>query len=318
MRILAVDDDPFIRELFPVMFEAAHLTDLAIAEDGKHALAMISAAEEPFDCLLLDVDMPHMNGLELCAKIRALPDYSEKPILMLTARTDTLAIDSAFIAGANDYISKPFNLKEVFNRIKVAERLGKLEKTILQVDATETATDAPRGVHQFELSDKLRLLKVDRLITSFSFGNYLTQLARGDLSNCQVFGVALDNGETLFDHSTSAEFLTILTDLADAVAETITCPHLIMSYEGNGMFICITRDPKLPAWDVIEAKVQDIVNDCANALDVVTADAPVTVSVGTPIAPNANRTQRVKKTVERAIGRTMTRAASKKPRRMHG
>jgi len=317
MKVLAVDDDPFIRELFPVMFKTAEMIDLSIAEGGKDALAMMSAADQPFDCFLLDVDMPEMDGIELCKRIRALPGYSEKPILMLTARTDVVAIESAFVAGANDYISKPFNIKEIFNRIKVAERLLKLEKTVKQVNALDAVEDTPRGVHDFDVADKLRLLHVERLIMSFSMGNYLTQLERGDLNNCQVFGVALDASETLYNNSSSREFLTILTDLADGICETVTCTHLMMSYEGNGKFVCITRDPDLPEWDVLEAKLQTIMDDCAHALPV-NEEIPVTVSVGTPIAPNANRTQRVKKTVERAIGRAQMRVNSKHAHSMTG
>lgn len=317
MKILAVDDDPFIRELFPVMFEAVDSIELSIAEGGKQALAMLGTAEETFDCLLLDIDMPEMDGIELCKRIRALPGYAEKPILMLTARTDIVAIESAFVAGANDYISKPFNLKEIFNRIKVAERLLKLEKTVKRVDALADIDETPRGEHDFEVGDKLRLLHVERLIMSFSMGNYLTQLERGDLDNCQVFCVALDNCETLFNHSSSREFLTVLTDLANAIVETVTCPHLMISYEGKGIFACITRNPDLPEWDVIETNLQKIMDDCAYTLPV-TEEVPVTVSVGTPIAPNANRTQRVKKTIERAIGRVQMRGNTKSSRSLTG
>lgn len=311
MKILAVDDDPFIRELFPSIFEQVELTNVQTVASGADALAALATAQVPFDCMLLDVDMPEMDGIELCRKIRALPDYRDKPILMLTARTDSSSIENAFAAGANDYISKPFNLKDIYNRIRVAERLLETSKKVRRVDPLAIAPGDTRDIHAFDLSEKLHLEHVERLILSFSLGNYLTQLDRDDLVNCQVFCVALDRAKLIFEKTSAQEFATILTDVADAIGEAITCPHLLMSYEGDGAFLCITRDPDLPDWSEIELTLQRIIDDSAHGFKV-TESAAITLSVGTPIAPNANRTQRVKKTFERAIGRAQTRRANKR------
>ncbi len=310
MKILAVDDDPFILELFPSIFEQVDLTDVHTAASGADALAAIKAAETPFDCMMLDVAMPQMDGIELCRNIRTLPGYSDKPILMLTAKTDSSSIENAFAAGANDYISKPFNLKDIYTRIRVAERLLEASKSVKRVNPLDIPPDDAHGIHPFDLPEKLLLENVDRLIPSFSLGNYLTQLDRSDLTNCQVFCVALDGAQDIYDTSTAQEFTTILTDIADSIGDAINCPHLLMSYEGNGAFLCITRDPALPNWDKIEAALQENIDDCSNWFGVNDTMA-ITLSVGTPIAPNANRTQRVKKTFERALGRAQTRCASK-------
>ncbi|HAR82868.1 MULTISPECIES: response regulator [Sulfitobacter] len=310
MKILAVDDDPFILELLPAMFEQADLNDLHTAPSGPAALDMIKAQKVPFDCMLLDVDMPEMDGIELCRRIRTVPGYEDKPILMLTAKTDSISIEKAFAAGANDYIAKPFNLKDIYNRIRVAERLLVSSKTIKRIDASVLSKEGTQVAEDITLADKVFLANVGRLILSFSLGNYITQLDRSELDNYQVFGVSIDGAERIFEETSQQGFLHILTSVAETLTDLITCPHLLMSYEGNGAFLCITRDPNLPEWDRMEAGLQAKL-DALNLLSDDLKQDSISLSVGTPIAPNANRTQRVKKTFERALSRAEMRYASK-------
>ena len=310
MKILAVDDDPFILELLPAMFEQADLNDLHTAPSGPAALDKIKAQKVPFDCLLLDVDMPEMDGIELCRRIRTVPGYEDKPILMLTAKTDSISIEKAFAAGANDYIAKPFNLKDIYNRIRVAERLLVSSKTIKRIDANDLSKEGTQVAEDITLADKVFLANVGRLILSFSLGNYITQLDRSELDNYQVFGVSIDDAERIFEETSQQGFLHILTSVAETLTDLITCPHLLMSYEGNGAFLCITRDPNLPEWDRMEAGLQAKL-DALNLLNDDLKQESISLSVGTPIAPNANRTQRVKKTFERALSRAEMRYASK-------
>lgn len=310
MKVLAVDDDPFILELLPAMFEQADVSDLFTAPSPQAALDKIATSSRPFDCLLLDVDMPGMNGIELCRHIRAIPGYEHKPILMLTAKTDSLSIENAFAAGANDYISKPFNLKDIYNRMRVAERLLVASKTIKGIQDCATTQGNGIGKHEFEVCEKLHLGSIDRLVLSFSLGNYITQLDRQDLANYQVFCVAIDDADTLYGQTSSQEYLNALTTLAETLSELITCPHMLMSYEGAGSFLCITRDPSLPDWKQIEAALQQKM-DAKHSFETGDTKYPVELSVGTPIPPNANRTQRVKKTFERALARAQMRYATK-------
>ncbi|QLL43212.1 response regulator [Sulfitobacter pontiacus] len=310
MKILAVDDDPFILELLPAMFEQADLNDLHTAPSGPAALDMIKAQKVPFDCMLLDVDMPEMDGIELCRRIRTVHGYEDKPILMLTAKTDSISIEKAFAAGANDYIAKPFNLKDIYNRIRVAERLLVSSKTIKRIDVSDLSKEGTQVAEDITLTDKVFLANVGRLILSFSLGNYITQLDRSELDNYQVFGVSIDDAERIFEQTSQQGFLHLLTSVAETLTDLITCPHLLMSYEGNGAFLCITRDPNLPEWDRMEAGLQAKL-DALNLLSDDLKQESISLSVGTPIAPNANRTQRVKKTFERALSRAEMRYASK-------
>ncbi|MDK1019404.1 MAG: response regulator transcription factor [Actinomycetota bacterium] len=115
--ILVVEDDPGVRDALEraLGFEGY---DVETARDGAVALSMLR--NRGYDAILLDVMMPHLDGMETCRRIRARGD--DTPILMLTAR---VAVDDrveGLDAGADDYVSKPFALDELLARIRALLR----------------------------------------------------------------------------------------------------------------------------------------------------------------------------------------------------
>ncbi len=123
MRILAVDDDDVHQRLLVLVLEENRYRDVALAGSANDALRMIHDADAPFDCFLLDIDMPGMNGIELCREIRALPGFADVPILMLTGMSDREHVEAAFSAGATDYVTKPINTFELTTRLRLANEL---------------------------------------------------------------------------------------------------------------------------------------------------------------------------------------------------
>jgi two-component system, OmpR family, response regulator MtrA len=115
-RILLVEDDPSIREVTAIGLGAAGF-DLATAADGVEGLDRFRA--DPFDLVLLDVMLPRMDGYEVCRQIRKT---STVPIVMLTARADTMDVVVGLEAGADDYVRKPFDLPELIARVRAALR----------------------------------------------------------------------------------------------------------------------------------------------------------------------------------------------------
>jgi two-component system OmpR family response regulator len=114
--ILVVDDDPHIRQLLVFALGKAGLASHE-AEDGEEALAMIAAC--PPDLVILDINMPRMDGLEVCRRVRAT---SSVPILFLSSRDDEIDRVLGIELGADDYVVKPFSPREVVARTQAILR----------------------------------------------------------------------------------------------------------------------------------------------------------------------------------------------------
>ena len=115
-RILLVDDDPNIRQLVNLYLEKEGY-EVDMAERGDEAVEKFKA--DPPNLMLLDVMLPGMDGLQVCREVRKV---SNIPIIMLTARDETFDKVLGLEMGADDYVSKPFEMKELIARIKAVLR----------------------------------------------------------------------------------------------------------------------------------------------------------------------------------------------------
>ena len=115
-KILVVDDDPAINEMLTIVLEAEGFQTSSVT-DGAEAVGAFQSFDP--DLILLDLMLPGVNGIDICREIRK---QSAVPIVMLTAKTDTVDVVLGLESGADDYITKPFKPKELIARIRARLR----------------------------------------------------------------------------------------------------------------------------------------------------------------------------------------------------
>ncbi|HVS28633.1 MAG TPA: response regulator transcription factor [Solirubrobacteraceae bacterium] len=168
-RILVVDDEQSVGTLlsFPLRRDGF---EVVRAADGREALARFF--EQPFDLVVLDVMLPKLDGLEVCKRLRA---RSNVPIIMLSAKSDEIDKVLGLELGADDYITKPFSMREFRSRVKAALRRSELT-TAPDADTAE----APLTVHDLSIDFAKRTVRVreEEVKTTFVEFEILATLAR--------------------------------------------------------------------------------------------------------------------------------------------
>ena len=119
LRILLADDDPIMRE-FASVYLSTPTAEVTTVENGKLAVAALDGAG--FDIVLLDIDMPEMNGFEVLRAIRGNPSHAHLPVIVITGREDTESIDRAFALGASSFVVKPVNWRLLAYQVKYVLR----------------------------------------------------------------------------------------------------------------------------------------------------------------------------------------------------
>ena len=259
MKILAVDDDPIILELLDQFVAAIGEHELLTACSGFAALEMVAEhAADPFDCFLVDIQMPGMDGTDLVRNLRVIKKYAEAPVLMLTAMSEKGYVDQAFAAGATDYVTKPFEVTEL--RTRLSRMASLVEKRrggeVIQMPTNGASQDdmgAP--MRSFRLFDPIPVFDVDNVIDIAALENYVSQLSRGSLFGSTCFAFAIRNVQSHFQSLSPFEFSAMIADVAEVISDTLRGHQYLMSYAGNGVFLCVTESGWYPDMDQLKDSV---------------------------------------------------------------
>ena len=194
MRILIIEDDRTIAaNLYDFLTERGHVVDAAA--DGITALHL--AASQTFDTIVLDLGLPGMDGIKLCARLRG-DAHVDAPVLMLTAR-DTLQDKlNGFEAGADDYLVKPFALKEVEARLTALHKRNTGRVTARTLAAGGLTLDPRTLSIRFGENDVKLPPKCVRLL-ELMLNEPGRLFSRADLENA-VWGDAKETSDSLRSH----------------------------------------------------------------------------------------------------------------------
>jgi DNA-binding response OmpR family regulator len=312
MKILAVDDDPFILELLPLLAEKAGFPDVTTAQSGHLALGLLADTESEFECFLLDITMPGMDGIELCSRVRKIDAYRRTPIIMLTAMSERKYMDKAFKAGATDYATKPFDIIALGARLRMARELVQVYKRGRVANELRADAAPARGQHHaFDLAEALVLDDAEALIDFESLKNYLKQSARAGHGALQVIAIKVDGIAVLYDRASRDEFFYALRDVADALSVALLTKESLISYAGGGMFVAIAGVATTLVSTEIEADVQHLLDEKSSEFD---SGAPmdIEVSVGNAVQPNLSEISDVAESIDRAISHAESRESTKR------
>lgn len=193
MKILIVEDEPKVASFIKKGLEDSNY-EAEIAYDGLSAYKL--ASQYHFDLFILDVIIPGITGLELCKKLKDL--NQDIPVLMLTALGTTDDKLFGFDAGADDYMIKPFEFRELLARIrvllksanKVSDQSNKLIYRDLELDLNRKTVK--RGIAQMELTAK------EFSLLEFFMRNNGRLLSRNDIAK-KVWDVSFDSGTNVVD-----------------------------------------------------------------------------------------------------------------------
>jgi two-component system chemotaxis response regulator CheY len=120
MRILLVDDSNTMRRIVQNQIKAVGVNDIIEATNGEEGLALL-AANMPIDLIVLDINMPVLDGMAMLRKVRAEPKYSSVKIVMVTSESEKTKVMDAIAAGANDYLVKPFTTENLLKKLGLSQ-----------------------------------------------------------------------------------------------------------------------------------------------------------------------------------------------------
>ncbi len=242
MKILAVDDDTIALDLLKESLAYLGYTDVQFCESAAEALDIVLTEKKPFDCFLFDIQMPGMNGIDLCQEVRTIKRYRRTPVIMVTAMSEKTYVDRAFAAGATDYITKPFDVLEMNARLGLAKELTNERKLLDEsngvIKSLITVLDETTS---HRLDEAIELNHLDRVISYPAFENYLFQQTRGALFLSSIFAAKVAEVEMLHAHLPPLEFKEFLTHAAAAIAHRLDGHGLFLAYRGNGIFVGVMK-----------------------------------------------------------------------------
>jgi sigma-B regulation protein RsbU (phosphoserine phosphatase) len=232
VRILAVDDDSVILEILAAVFCIQDGYELECHSTAESGIAALTEAKHPFDCILLDIMLPGIGGIEMCQKLRQNKAYRSTPILMITASQQVDLMREAFNAGATDFIAKPFNSVELNARVRNA---GMLNDSLIKARLAEHNLDELTQLVKIRFDEAISLdvigasdaLEIENRLLRMQPGCYAMTLIKLD-----IFGM-----RGIYGSVSAPIFRKCIETIAGTVADLLNDKDFELAYVGKGCFV---------------------------------------------------------------------------------
>lgn len=248
MRILAVDDDPVVLELLKGALTGEGMgCDLTCCMSAEEAIEIMDDTVTPFDCFLLDIMLPGIDGIELCDNIRQTIEYRTTPIIMITASRETGVMGRAFDAGATDFVTKPLNGLDLGARINTASMLNASLRRERQAQHTLAEMTAKMRIR----FDEVLSLKAEGMTDLATMENELLRLPEGCYA-MQLFSLDIVGLRDVYDNVSAPAFRRHLEAVAEAATTGLGTQAFKLAYAGQGRFVgYITGRGRLSTDDLV-------------------------------------------------------------------
>ena len=304
MRILIVDDSEDSRDLTEAALISAGYEDVVTAPSAWDAYKYLdigvntSDSPVPVDIILLDIVMPDVDGIEACARVRSDSRYGDIPIIMVTSLADMDSLSNAFVAGANDYITKPINRIELLARVRAALKL-KAELVRRQARERELLSFVSNW------GDRRATLWIDEA-TGLFVGEvaeaYLNATpAQPDNEPLSIVTLTVDRFDALRTAQGEAAANAILARVAKAIRATAATVGVVAAVYRNGLIVVVAPGYDAKAGDRLAETLRAAVAQLRLANTETIAADHVTASVAVVTGTALRQTDRIK-LLTQAIG----------------
>jgi diguanylate cyclase (GGDEF)-like protein len=238
--VLVVDDEP--AGIFILSQTLKNEYDVVTASNGAEALARARDPQKTPDLILLDVQMPGMDGFTVCKALVADPRLKDIPILFLTSLDDVICKTQAFAAGAVDYITKPYHLPEVQARVRTHLTLKHAREELKQNEL---------AFKRLSVTDDLTGLYNTRYLYQALF-EALKNSSDADTPLACIF-IDLDHFKHVVDTHGHLYGSIAIQEFAATIKECLTEPAFAVSYAGDEFVIVLPGADKIQAYAMVRA-----------------------------------------------------------------
>ncbi|RMH41779.1 MAG: response regulator [Alphaproteobacteria bacterium] len=297
--ILAVDDDPAIGHLLNEILSAFGYKSTTVANSATEALRLIASGAVSPDVILLDIQMPEMDGIELCRRIRAIPKHSKTPIVMLTAMAEKSYVEDAFLAGATDYVTKPFDPMALVSRVRVAAMLAEEQKKASQVAVSPSSA---RTVEHADFAHPFVIDEIPGVVAANVLCNFIEQMRRIERMGLVAFAINVPQSAQICARVTRAQYESFVTDLAAEIMEVLVSARAFIAHMGRGTFVAVAPKSRVPDRGTIIDSLRAAINDPDRVYSDGTRDV-LDVELGQFVSPALISRESGAELLERAVAK---------------